>query len=166
VRAALGYDKVDYFGQSAGGQDVAAYATRFASHLRSIVLDAPYGPPGLDVLAFSRDRVRSEFRMARLACSYSPTCRAEHPSPDADLDWLIGYIQRHPIEGNSYDGNGNAVHGRIDETHLLAFIIDHPTGYFAATGELAAAAVSLRQGDSAPLLRLEAEAEAASPMPA
>ena len=43
VRAALGYDKVDYFGLSYGGTDVSAYATRFGEHLRSIVLDSPPG---------------------------------------------------------------------------------------------------------------------------
>src|SRR5262249_48009826 len=47
VRAALGYDKVDYHGGSYGGEDVTAYATRFGEHLRSIVLDAPAGPPSL-----------------------------------------------------------------------------------------------------------------------
>jgi pimeloyl-ACP methyl ester carboxylesterase len=40
VRAALGYDKVDYWGSSYGGEDVTAYATRFGQHLRSIALDA------------------------------------------------------------------------------------------------------------------------------
>ncbi len=47
VRAALGYDKVDYFGWSYGGVDVEAYATRFGNHLRSIVLDSPLGTPAL-----------------------------------------------------------------------------------------------------------------------
>ena len=45
VRAALGYDKVDYFGWSYGGNDVEAYATRFGDYLRSIVADSPSGSP-------------------------------------------------------------------------------------------------------------------------
>lgn len=162
VRAALGYDKVDYFGLSAGGQDVSAYATRFGSHLRSIVLDAPYGPPGLDQFAFEQDRTQAERRMVSLDCTYSPTCSADHRYPQAVLDLLIRYIQVHPIEGEAYDSTGNLVHVRLDETALLQ-IIDNPTGLFTSTGELLAAAISLFRGDSGPLLRLVAEGFSPSP---
>lgn len=157
VRAALGYDKVDYVGFSAGGQDVAAYATRFGSHLRSIVLDAPYGPPGLDPLLFQRDRTLADSRMIRLICTYSPTCSAVQRLPEVMLALLVHYIRHHPIEGDAYDANGNLVHVRIDETYLLWYIIHSPTGFFTSTGELPAAAVALFRGDPAPLLRLGAE---------
>jgi pimeloyl-ACP methyl ester carboxylesterase len=156
VRAALGYDKVDYFGLSSGGQDVAAYATRFGAHLRSIVMDAPYGPPGLDQLVFAHDRTQAESRLVRLACAYSPTCSADHPDPLAELNWLVGYIQHHPLEGDAYNASGTLVHVRIDETALL-FIIHNFTGAFTSAGEMVAAAAALRQGDPAPLLRLGAE---------
>jgi pimeloyl-ACP methyl ester carboxylesterase len=156
VRAALGYDKVDFVGISAGGQDVAAYATRFGAHLRSLVLDAPYGPPGLDQFVLTHDRTQAESRMVRLVCTYSPTCSAVHPDPLADLDWLVGYIQNHPLEGEAYNGNGDLVPVRLDETALL-YIIHNWTGLFASIGELPAAAAALRQGDPAPLLRLAAE---------
>jgi pimeloyl-ACP methyl ester carboxylesterase len=73
VRAALGYAKVDYYGLSAGGQDVSAYATRFGAHLRSIVLDAPYGPPGLDQFFFEQARTQAESRKVTLDCIYFPT---------------------------------------------------------------------------------------------
>src|SRR6516225_8803174 len=56
VRAALGYDKLDYFTLSYGGADATAYATRFGGHLRSIVLDSPYGPPDLNQLVFDHHR--------------------------------------------------------------------------------------------------------------
>ena len=58
VRAALGYDKVDYFGWSYGGADVEAYATRFGNHLRSIVVDSPFGTPAVDPLVL--DHARTE----------------------------------------------------------------------------------------------------------
>jgi pimeloyl-ACP methyl ester carboxylesterase len=157
VRAALGYDKVDYYGGSYGGEDVSAYATRFGAHLRSLVLDAPRGTPGLDPLVYAHDQTQSESRMVQLACTYSPTCSADHPNPVADLDWLIGDIQAHPLAGEAYDANGNLVQVQIDEPYLLWYIIHNPTGNFASTGELVAAATSLRQGDPAPLLRLGAE---------
>ena len=59
VRAALGYDKVDYFGRSYGGADVTAYATRFGEHLRSIVLDSASGTPDLEKFAFERTRTQA-----------------------------------------------------------------------------------------------------------
>ncbi len=157
VRKALGYDKVDYYVASAGGSDVSAYATRFGSHLRSLVLDAPAGVPSLNMLGAASTIARKEPQMIALACAYSPTCRGDHPNPFAELDWLIRYIRMNPLEGPAYDASGNLLHVRVDESNLLAYIIHNPTGNFVSTGELLAAAASLRRGDRAPLLRLEAE---------
>lgn len=82
VRVALGYDKVDYYGISYGGADVTAYATRFGSHLRSMVLVAPVGTPDLgNPLANDRWRANAEARMVGLDCKYSPTCSSDHRFP-------------------------------------------------------------------------------------
>ena len=157
VRAALGYDKIDYYGLSYGGADLTAYATRFGNHLRSIVLDAPVGTPFLPRFAVDRYRTHAEPRMVRLDCLRSPTCYADHRFPDVELDGLIWTVRLHPVEGDAYDANGNLKHVRIDEEQLLGNVIDNPTGNFASTGELLAAATSLWQGDPKPLLRLGAE---------
>lgn len=157
VRAALGYDKIDYYGLSYGGEDLTGYATRYGEHLRSIVLDAPMGTPGLAAFAFEKYRANAEPRMVRLDCKRSPTCSADHPFPDAELDALIWTIRLHPMEGDAYDANGNLKHVVIDENQLLNNVIDSPTGNFASTGELLAAAESLWKGDAKPLLRLGAE---------
>jgi len=159
VRAALGYDKVDYYGISEGGADVTAYATRFESHLRSIVGVAPYGTPGLDDL-FLDDRIRTtraEPRLVRLDCQYSPTCSADHPFPEAELDGLIWTVRLSPVEGYAHDANGNPQHVVVDENALLDNVIDINSGRYSSTGEILAAADSLWRGDSAPLLRLGAE---------
>ena len=42
-----------YHGGSYGGADVTAYATRFGEHLRSIVLDAPFGTTALSSFTMS-----------------------------------------------------------------------------------------------------------------
>jgi pimeloyl-ACP methyl ester carboxylesterase len=158
VRAALGYDKVDYFGPSYGGADVTAYATRFGEHLRSIVLDAPAGTPGLDKpFVLSQYRAKANPSMVSLDCQRSPTCVADHPLPEGELDALIRTVRLWPVEGDAYDANGNLMHVRIDESGLLNYVIFSPTGNFASTGEILAAAHSLWQGDSRPLLRLGAE---------
>jgi pimeloyl-ACP methyl ester carboxylesterase len=157
VRAALGYEKVDYYGGSYGGADVTAYATRFGRHLRSIVLDAPYGAPALNQFAFERDRIEAQPRVVSLNCERSPTCSADHPLPRAEFFALVSRIRSSPLEGKAYDANGNLGHVRINENTLLNYVIMNPLGIFASTGELLAAAASLWRGDPAPLLRLGAE---------
>ena len=159
VRAALGYDKVDYFGISYGGADAAAYATRFGDHLRSLVLDAPFGTPGVDESRFvwEQYRTHAEPRRVRLDCLRSANCSPDHPFPDSELDALIWTVRLWPVEGDAYDANGNYLHVRIDEDQLLNNVIDSATGNFANTGELLAAAASLWAGDRQPLLRLGAE---------
>lgn len=157
VRAALGYDKVDYFGWSYGGADIEAYATRFGKHLRSIVLDSPVGTPALDPFVFNRARTEGDRRLVRLDCKRSPTCAADHPVPELELDLLVWAVRNHPVEGDAYDANGNLTHVRIDEEALLNWIIDNPNGNLLNTGELLAAGSALVRGDPLPLLRLAAE---------
>jgi pimeloyl-ACP methyl ester carboxylesterase len=157
VRIALGYDKVDYLGVSYGGLDVTAYVTRFPDHLRSVVLDAPWGTPRLEHFVGEHFEAQAEPRMVRLICQRSPSCSAEHPNPDADLDHLIKSVRIHPVEGDAYDASGTRRHVRIDETGLLFYLISNPTGAYINTGELLAAGDSLNRGDPAPLLRLGAE---------
>ena len=159
VRAALGYQKIDYYGTSYGGADVTAYATRFGEHLRSIVLDAPFGTPAAadSRFAFEQYRTEAEGRVVSLDCQRSATCSPDHPFSKVDFDLLVFAIRARPIEGDAYDANGNLQHVRVDESALLNFIVDNPTGLFASTGEILAAARSLWSGDLRPLLRLGAE---------
>jgi len=157
VRAALGYDKVDYWGASYGGEDVTAYATRFGQHLRSIVLDAPEGTPGLRAFLLDGNEARSTARAVRLDCTRSPTCSPDHPDPDGEFARLIEAIRNEPLRGRAHDASGNLALLALDEAALLYLAINE-TGNFVNTGELLAAGDSLSHGDSAPLLRLGAEA--------
>jgi pimeloyl-ACP methyl ester carboxylesterase len=156
VRAALGYDKVDYFGWSYGGEDVTAYAIRFGEHLRSIVLDGPQGVPGLGAFAVHFN-THAMPRLVSLDCLRSPTCSADHKTPGEELERLIRMVRHQPLEGSGHDANGNLVWVRIDEEFLLNYLLGNPTGNFINTGELLAAASALENGDSTPLLRLGAE---------
>jgi len=159
VRAALGYDKVDYWGGSYGGEDVTAYATRFGQHLRSIILDAPMGTPGLKAFLLDGNEARSTVREIRLDCLRSPTCSADHSDPDAEFARLIHAIRSEPVRGWAYDASGNPVLVTMDEGALLylAIYAQFENGKFVGTGELLAAGESLSHGDPAPLLRLGAE---------
>lgn len=102
VRAALGYDKVDYFGWSYGGEDVTAYATRFGEHLRSIVLDGPQGVPGLGAFAVHFN-THAMPRLVSLDCLRSPTCSADHKTPGEELERLIRMIRYQPLEGYAHE---------------------------------------------------------------
>jgi pimeloyl-ACP methyl ester carboxylesterase len=162
VRVALGYDKVDYHGGSYGGEDVTAYATRFGEHLRSVVLDAPAGTPDLRAFQLEHDGIHATPRELRLDCRRSPTCLPDHPDPNDELQKVVLAIRQQPFEGDAYDASGNLVHVRVDEKTLLR-IAAVPTGSFVSTGELLAAAASLKHGDRKPLLRLAAELPPALP---
>jgi pimeloyl-ACP methyl ester carboxylesterase len=156
VRASLGYDKVDYWGGSYGGEDVTAYATRFGKHLRSIILDAPAGAPALRAFQPDGDSAHATSREVRLDCLRSPTCTADHPNPDADFTRLIQSVRSTPVQGYAHDANGNRVRVKVDESALL-YIAANTTGFFVSTGELLAAEDSMSRNDPLPLLRLGAE---------
>ena len=144
VRASLGYEKIDYFGWSYGGQDVAAYAARFGQHVRSLVLDSPVvGPP--EEFAFERYRTAASPREIRLVRAL-PNCAIDHPFTDLELNTLIWTLRLHPIEGDAYDANGNLKHVRVDEGNLLTHIIINPVGNMTNIGEVLAAGAALRQG--------------------
>src|SRR5215469_4977220 len=138
VRAALGYDKVDYWGASYGGEDVTAYATRFGQHLRSIVLDAPEGTPALRAFSLDGNSARATSREIRLGCQRSPTCAIDHSDPEAEFERLIQAIRSKPLQGYAYDANGNLVPVTLDESELLHLFLN-PTGRFVNCGELLAA---------------------------
>jgi pimeloyl-ACP methyl ester carboxylesterase len=156
VRTALGYEKLDYFGWSYGGEGVTAYATRFGEHLRSIILDGPQGVPALGAFAVHFN-THAMPRLVTLDCQHSPTCSADHGDPTQELERLIRIIRFQPVEGFGHDASGNLVRVRIDEEFLLNYLLGNPTGSFINTGELLAAASALENGDSAPMLRLGAE---------
>lgn len=159
VRAALGYDKIDYYGGSYGGADVTAYAVRFGEHLRSIILDAPFGTPALDQARFVLEQFRTaaEDPTTSRQCRRSLLCSSDHPFPETELNTLIETVRFNPVNGSAYDANGNLKQVQVDEDALLNYVLDNPTGNFTSTGEVFAAASSLLQGDSKPILRLGAE---------
>ena len=150
VRSALGYDKVDYYGGSYGGADVSAYATRYGKHLRSIVLDAPFGTPDTDQAKFVAEQYRTHAEGPTLSrqCQRSLLCSSDHRFPDRELDALIWTVRRDPVEGDAYNANGKLMHVRIDEEALLNYLIDNPTGNFVNTGEVLAAAFTLAEGST------------------
>jgi pimeloyl-ACP methyl ester carboxylesterase len=151
VRLALGYDLIDYYGGSYGAMDVTAYALRYAEHLRSIVLDSPYGTPMLRLTTPLQDTARESSQVMANACLDSPTCASDHPDGMAEYERLVQAVHTHPVEGDAYNADGQLVHVRIDERAMFNSIV------FSNLGEVVAAGASLEGGDPGPLLRLGAE---------
>ena len=155
VRRALGYELIDYLGASWGAADAIAFATRFPEHVRSLVLDAPTGPPIL--IPYTRlqsFRTHSEPDVIERLCVRSLLCAADHRNPEQELAELIDTIRDQPLEGDAHDANGTLLHVRIDERALLDFVV---RGNFSTVNEVIAASASLERGDAVPLLRLAAE---------
>jgi pimeloyl-ACP methyl ester carboxylesterase len=156
LRAALGIEKIDYYGDSYGAVDVRAYAYRYPARLRVAVLDSPYN--SMDE-TFLRTLPTAAARIEALVCRRSPSCSTDNADPEGTLEWLIQRVRRQPVTGTGYDADGNPHQLRVDEQTLLG-ILDND--YFADPaflnqGELTAAAAALRHNDPAPLLRLAAE---------
>jgi len=156
VRAALGYDKVDYFGSSYGGVEVTAYATRFGEHLRSLILESPLSSPQLTLFAWDHDRWRAIPKIIATDCKHSPTCAPDHRDGADEVKELVASIRAHPIGGDVHDATGNR-HIRLDEKALLNYVLGGSNFAFGSYGEVLAAATALRRGDSTPLLRLGSE---------
>lgn len=155
VRQALGYDLIDYLGASWGGADAIAFVTRFSEHVRSLVLDAPIGPP--NVIPYTRlqsFRTHAVQAMIGNLCIRSLLCAPDHLRPDEEIEQLIDSVRDNAVEGDSHDASGNPLHVRIDEPALLDFVI---RGNFTTINETLAASASLERGDAVPLLRLAAE---------
>jgi pimeloyl-ACP methyl ester carboxylesterase len=155
VREALGYDLIDYLGASWGGADAIAFATRFPEHVRSLVLDAPSGPPNVgQYTRLQSFRTHSEPGVIGELCARSLLCAPDHLQPSEELSQLIHSVRAQPVEGDSHDASGNPLHVRIDEPALLDFVV---RGNFTTINEVLAASDSLENDDAVPLLRLAAE---------
>jgi pimeloyl-ACP methyl ester carboxylesterase len=156
LRAALGIDKLDYYGDSYGAVDVRAYAYRYPSHLRSAVFDSPWLS---EDWTFYRSSANMLAGAQATVCRRSPSCSAANPDPEGTLAWLVRELRKHPVDGVGYDADGGAHNLHVDESTIFDILSNEHFAdpAFLNQGELTAAAEALRHGDPAPLLRLAAE---------
>ena len=162
VRAALGYDAVDFAGTSYGAIDAAAYATRFPDHLRSVLLDAPVGEPALDPIASAAGRTQRDLAIIGVLCSRSSACGRSAADAVDSVRWLAGRVRRSPVVGTGLDADGAPHDVTVDPSYLLVHILDNTPpagGPFLTQAEIPAAADALARGDAVPPLRLAAESD-------
>ena len=159
VRAALGIDKIDYYGVSYGPVDVRAYAYRHPEHLHGAVLDSPDFSSDD---AFFRTLPGAMAKITVRVCRRSPACSAGEKHPTKTLAALVARVRSHPVTGTGVDAAGKAHRVKVDEAGLLNILYDDYFGdpAFLNQGELFAAAHALDAGDKTPLLRLAAESNA------
>jgi pimeloyl-ACP methyl ester carboxylesterase len=155
VRAALGIDKLDFYGGSGAALDIQAYAVRFPAHLRVAVLDSPGTSLGFN--DFDPGSPRGFKRAVRLICARSGSCRAERRNAVSSLAWLARRLRNRPLKGVGRDASGHRHRLRVTESFLLWLILNTDAGGYVSDSEIGAAADALRGGDRVPLLRLAAE---------
>jgi pimeloyl-ACP methyl ester carboxylesterase len=146
VRAALGLDKLDLFGDSYGTFLMPVYAARHPEHVRSIVLDGAF-PIAAD--PWGRDVLKGTRRVITLVCRRTQRCSGKRV-----LGWIAALsvrLRRHPITFRARTPIGR-VKLTLGEGELanVTYGGGHPEVY----GFLPAAVASANKGDFALLKRL------------
>jgi pimeloyl-ACP methyl ester carboxylesterase len=154
VRAALGYERINFYGQSYGTIHGQAYALRHATHLRSLILDGAFSPLAFEVPEQAGSAVAlAAARSVALVCRRSASCSREHRRPERSLARLAELLRSRPFTGTGRDSLGDRRRVRVDE-RMLARIATADD--FVSPSELLGAFTALRHGDRTPLLRLAA----------
>lgn len=146
VRAALGLDKLDLWGDSYGTFLMPVYAARYPEHVRSVVLDGAF-PIAFD--PWGRDVLRSVRRVIALVCRHTHRCSGRHVL--SQIGRLARRLRRHPVRFTAHTPVG-PVRLTLDERLLANVTHDQPPVY----GLLPAAVDAAVDHDLAPLRRLAA----------
>jgi pimeloyl-ACP methyl ester carboxylesterase len=161
IRAALGIPKLDIIGNSYGAMTATAYATRFPSRTRSLIISS-----GVDVDATLSSKITNEAkgldRILDLLCSRSPACSAGIADASDALAAGVRILHDGPVEGDAISAADADVvrHVVLTEGMLFSMLEESDNGFLSGAGEIPAALISLGNGDSAPILRLAADADA------
>src|SRR4051812_45051449 len=139
VRAALGVEKLDLWGDSYGTFLMPVYAARHPAHVRSIVLDGAF-PIASD--PWGRDVLRGTRRVIGLVCRRTRRCSGRHVLADAQR--LGRRLRNHPLSFTAHSPLGR-VKLTLGERELAAVTFGggHPEVY----GRLPAALTSALDHD-------------------
>ena len=146
VRAALGLDRLDLWGNSYGAYLMPVYAARHPEHVRSIVLSSAYP---MDFDPWGRDRLAAAREGLRVVCARAHSCRGD--AVLRDLASLATRLRRQPVSFTVPVGD-QRFRARLDEAVLAPLL--YTAGNEFAFGMLPALAASGAAGDLAPLRRV------------
>ncbi len=97
IRAALGYEKINLYGESYGPTAEQVYLQRYGDHVRSMALE---GATLIDVPMFERmphsSQQALEFLYAR--CQADQACNSAYPNLSSELSALIAQLEEEPVE--------------------------------------------------------------------
>jgi pimeloyl-ACP methyl ester carboxylesterase len=146
VRAALGVERLDLWGNSYASYVMTVYAGRHPERVRSIVLSGAYpiayDPFGLDKLAAAR-------RAVRLMCARTTSCSGR--AVLRDVARVAARLRRDPVSFTARAGD-RRFRLRLDDGALASVLWGGGDTLFLS--RLPAAVRSARRGDLAPLRRL------------
>jgi pimeloyl-ACP methyl ester carboxylesterase len=159
LREAMGYSKLVLYAVSYGTKVAEEYAARYPQYVSALVLDSvvpPSGPEPLQVASFQAMRpVLAEL------CSEG-ACNGITATPLADIARLVARLNKHPLAGAVYDGQGQRHTLQANASGLLN-IMQAGDLNPALRALLPAAVRSALDGDASPLLRLELLAQGLIP---
>jgi pimeloyl-ACP methyl ester carboxylesterase len=145
VRAMLGVERLDLWGNSYGTYLMPVYAARHPEHVRSMVLSGTYP---IDFDPWGRDRAAATRRAIGLVCARTHGCRGD--AVVRDLAALATRLRHHPMTFDVAVGPRHFT-GRLDERVLAALVY---AGGPQGLAQLPAIVASGRAGDLAPLRRI------------
>lgn len=150
VRAALGIDKLDLWGESYGTYLMPFYAARHPEHVRSIMLSGAY-PIAFD--PWGRDRLGAARRAIRLVCARTHRCDGDAVLRDVRV--VAARLRQHP-DRSTVKLDGHRYPLRVDEAALAGLV--YADGDPEVYGVLPPAVRAARRGDLARLRKLVAQA--------
>ena len=146
VRAALGLERLDLWGDSYGTFLMPVYAARHPEHVRSIFLNGAY-PIEFD--PWGRDHLGAALKGIRLVCARTRACNGEPVL--RDVARLATRLRSRPVSF-TYSVGGERVRARLDEGALAELVFTG--GDAAAFGRIPGAVASALGGDYASIRRL------------
>jgi pimeloyl-ACP methyl ester carboxylesterase len=146
VRAALGLERLDLWGDSYGTFLMPVYAARHPEHVRSIVLNGAY-PIAFD--PWGRDHLAAALRGIRLVCARTRACTGD--AVLRNVARLATRLRGRPVSF-TFDAAGERVRTRLDEGALAELVFT--AGDAAAFGRIPGAVASALRGDYASIQRL------------
>ena len=160
LRAALRIPTLDLVGNSYGAMPATAYAVRYPQHTRSVVLSSPVNVEET-IAAKMRVAAQGVTRIVETLCERSAACSAGIPDARSALTAGLRRLRTNPPTGLAAAANDPTPRlVTLDEATLFVLLEESDGTSMSSAGEVPAALEALGRGDTAPALRLAADARA------
>jgi len=122
VRAAMGYERVNLYGQSYGTRVAQHYARRYPQATRTLILDGVVNPETVLGPDIAIDAERALERILG-RCKADAACSKAFPDPIADYHGLREHLARTPEPATVADAStGRPIHFEFTQRHLSAVL--------------------------------------------